>query len=218
MRVLVADDHEPFRRGLLRLLGLLPDVECAGEAASGDEAVALALELQPDVVLMDLRMPGLDGVEATRRIRESSPHIGILVLTMFGDDESVLAAVRAGARGYLLKGSDRGEVERAVRAVGAGEALFSASVAQRLGGYFAAIAPAAAPEPFPQLSEREREVLELLGRGLGNAAIAQRLHLAPKTVRNLVSRVFAKLGVADRAQAVVRAREAGVGVRPGERA
>ena len=210
-RVMVADDHQPFREGLLRLLELIPDAEGVGEAADGEEAVRRARELQPDVILMDLHMPGLNGIEATRMLRETSPHIGILVLTMFEDDESIFAAMRAGARGYLLKGADRGEIGRALSAVSHGEAIFSASVAQRLMQYFS-IAHTSGPEQaFPQLSDREREVLELIGQGLSNSAIAQRLVLSPKTVRNHVSRVFTKLQVADRGQAIIRARDAGLG-------
>jgi DNA-binding NarL/FixJ family response regulator len=211
IRVLIADDHRPFREGLLRLLELIPDAEGVGEAADGDEAVRQAHELQPDVILMDLHMPGLNGIEATRLLRETSPHIGILVLTMFEDDESIFAAMRAGARGYLLKGADRGEIGRALTAVSHGEAIFSASVAQRLMQYFSTAHTSRPEQPFPQLSDREREVLELIGQGLSNTAIAQRLVLAPKTVRNHVSRVFTKLQVADRGQAIIRARDAGLG-------
>jgi DNA-binding NarL/FixJ family response regulator len=210
-RVMVADDHQPFREGLLRLLELIPDAEGVGEAADGEEAVRRARELQPDVILMDLHMPGLNGIEATRMLRETSPHIGILVLTMFEDDESIFAAMRAGARGYLLKGADRGEIGRALSAVSHGEAIFSASVAQRLMQYFSIPHTSGPEQAFPQLSDREREVLELIGQGLSNSAIAQRLVLSPKTVRNHVSRVFTKLQVADRGQAIIRARDAGLG-------
>jgi DNA-binding NarL/FixJ family response regulator len=211
IRVMIADDHQPFREGLLRLLELIPDAEGVGEAADGDEAVRQAHALQPDVILMDLHMPGLNGIEATRQLRETSPHIGILVLTMFEDDESIFAAMRAGARGYLLKGADRGEIGRALSAVSHGEAIFSASVAQRLMQYFSAAHTSRPEQAFPQLSDREREVLELIGQGQSNTAIAQRLVLAPKTVRNHVSRIFTKLQVADRGQAIIRARDAGLG-------
>jgi RNA polymerase sigma factor (sigma-70 family) len=211
VRVVIADDHQPFREGLLRLLELIPDVEGVGEAASGDEALIRAHQLQPDVILMDLHMPGLNGIEASRRLRETSPHIGILVLTMFEDDESIFAAMRAGARGYLLKGADRGEISRAISAVSHGEAIFSASVAQKLVQYFSAVQTSSVEQAFPELTEREREVLELIGQGHSNTAIAQRLVLSPKTVRNHVSRVFAKLQVADRGQAIIRARDAGLG-------
>jgi DNA-binding NarL/FixJ family response regulator len=213
-RLLIADDHTPFREGLRRLTRLLPDVECVGTAATGHEAVQLADSLQPDVVLMDLWMPDLNGIEATRRVRETSPHIGVLVLTMLDDDESVFAAMRAGARGYLLKGADREELTRAITAVRHGEAIFSPGIAQRLMQYFTAPRAVLAGTPFPELTDRERDILELLGRGLGNVAIGHRLSLAPKTVRNNVSRIFVKLQVADRAQAMIVAREAGLGVDP----
>ncbi|SFP52055.1 two component transcriptional regulator, LuxR family [Geodermatophilus dictyosporus] len=211
-RLLIADDHRPFREGLRRLVRLLPDVECVGMAVNGHEAVQLADSLQPDVVLMDLWMPGLNGIEATRRVRETSPHIAVLVLTMLEDDESVLAAVRAGARGYLLKGAGRDELGRAVAAVRHGEAIFSPAIAQRLVQYWAAPRPVPAETPFPELTDRERDILELLGQGLGNNAIGHRLSLAPKTVRNNLSRIFAKLQVTDRAQAMILARDAGLGV------
>lgn len=209
--ILVADDHPLFRDGVRALLATVPDCELVGEAASGDEAVALAAQLQPDVVLMDIRMPGLDGIEATRRIVDTSPHIGVLVLTMFEDDGSVFAAMRAGARGYVLKGANQEEIVRAVRAIAAGEAIFGADIARRLMDYFATPRPDLPARAFPDLTEREREVLELIARGLANADIARRLFLSPKTVRNHVSNIFSKLQVADRAQAIVRAREAGMG-------
>lgn len=211
IRLLIADDHPVFRDGLRALLGTLPDCELIGEAANGDEAVALATSLQPDVVLMDLRMPGLDGIEATRRIVHTSPHIAVLVLTMFEDDESVFSAMRAGARGYLLKGADQSDILRAVRAVASGEAIFGASIARRLMDYFSAPRPGLPAQTFPELTEREREVLELIARGRANQEIANQLFLSPKTVRNHVSNIFSKLQVADRAQAIVRAREAGMG-------
>jgi DNA-binding NarL/FixJ family response regulator len=208
LRVLVADDHPLFRDGLRTMLAAASDIEMAGEAATGPEAVELALALQPDVVVMDLQLPELNGIEATRRITEASPHVGVLVLTMFEDDDSVFAAMRAGARGYLVKGSDHEETLRAVRAVGAGEAIFGPAVAQRLVSYFSA---AGRPQAFPELTAREREVLELIANGESNAAIARRLVLSQKTIRNHVSNIFTKLRVADRAQAIVRAREAGLG-------
>jgi len=211
LRLLIADDHVAFRDGLRALLGTVEGLEVSGEAGSGDEAVTRAAALQPDVVLMDVRMPGLDGIEATRRIVATSPHIAVLVLTMFEDDESVFAALRAGARGYLLKGADRAEIVRAVRAVTSGEAIFGPAVARRLMAFFAAPRTSLAPQAFPELTEREREILELIARGLNNLAITQRLVLSPKTVRNHVSNIFSKLQVADRAEAIVRAREAGMG-------
>ena len=213
IRVLLADDHPLFRQGLRAILAATDDAEVVGEAATGAEAVELALELQPDVVVMDLQMPEVNGIEATRRIVEESPHVGVLVLTMFDDDDSVFAAMRAGAHGYLLKGSAHEETLRAVRAVASGDAIFGPAVAERLMAFFAS-PHSGPPQAFPELSAREREVLELLARGEGNAAIARRLGITQKTVRNHVSNVFTKLRVADRAQAIVRAREAGLGLGP----
>ena len=209
IRVLVADDHPFFRDGVRALLDSVSDTQVVGEAATGDEAVELALAARPDVVLMDLQMPGLDGIGATRRIVRGAPETGVIVLTMFDDDDSVFAAMRAGARGYLLKGADQDELLRAVRAVAAGEALFSPAIARRLMGFFAALPRG--PQIFPELTEREREVLELIAQGVGNQDIAQRLSLSPKTVRNHGSIIFSKLQVADRARAIVLAREAGLG-------
>jgi DNA-binding NarL/FixJ family response regulator len=210
IRVLVADDHPVFRYGMRAILASKPDVELVGEARDGEEAVALALELNPDVILMDLNMPGTGGIEATRRILEKLPSAGILVLTMIDADDSVFAAMRAGARGYLPKGADGAETIRAIRAVAGGEAIFGPSIARRLTGYFAGAEDAAA-RPFPELTEREREILSLIARGRTNAAIAEALYLSPKTVRNYVSNIFTKLQVSDRAEAIVRAREAGLG-------
>ncbi|MCI0397324.1 MAG: response regulator transcription factor, partial [Chloroflexi bacterium] len=212
IRVLIADDHPFYREGVRTMLSVTPDVEIAGEAANGDEVIAQAARLQPDVILMDLKMPGVNGVEATRRILHASPHIGVLVLTMFEADESVFAAMRAGARGYLLKDTDQEELLRAVKAVSQGEAIFSPAIAERLIHYFAALRPAAADLAFPELTEREREILLLIAQGHSNAVIAERLLLSIKTVQNHVSNIFSKLQVADRAQAIVRAREAGLGL------
>ena len=209
IRVLVADDHPFFRSGLRTLLDSVPDLELAGEAGTGEEAVALAAELQPDVVLMDVQMPGEGGIEATRKIAQDSPHVRVLVVTMFEDDATVFQAMRAGARGYLLKGANYTEMLRAIRAVGNGEAIFSPGVAARLVDYFADIRPAASPEVFPELSDRE--ILDLIARGLKNPEISQMLYLSPKTVRNHVSNILHKLQVADRTQAIIRAREAGLG-------
>lgn len=211
IRILIADDHAGFRSGLAALLGTQPGLALVGEAATGGDAVARALELQPDVVLMDLNMPGLDGIAATRRIVDTSPHIAVLVLTMADNEAAVFDALRAGARGYLLKGADRAELSRAVRAVASGEAIFGPDVARRLMAFFATPRPASAPPIFPDLSEREREVLELIARGLSNQQIVDRLVISPKTVRNHVSNIFSKLQVRDRAEAIVRAREAGMG-------
>jgi DNA-binding NarL/FixJ family response regulator len=211
IRVLIADDHPVYRDGLRTMLGSLPDAEVVGEAASGEEAIATALSVQPDVVLMDLQMPGINGIEATRRILDASPHIGVLVLTMFEDDDSVFAAMRAGARGYLLKGADQHEILRAIRSIANGEAIFAPSIAQRLISFFANPNPPVPPQSFPELTEREREILALIAQGHSNTEIADRLNLSQKTVRNHVSNIFSKLQVADRAQAIVRAREAGLG-------
>jgi DNA-binding NarL/FixJ family response regulator len=210
IRVLIADDHPVFRDGLAALLHGEPGAELSGAAASGTEAVELARQAQPDVVLMDLRMPGINGVEATRRIVADSPHVAVVVLTMVDDDDSVFAALRAGARGYLLKGADAAQIRRAVHSAAAGEAVFGAGIAARVLAYFAGQA-GRVPEPFPQLTEREREVLELVAQGRPNAAIAARLSLSQKTIRNNVSSILVKLQVADRAEAIVRAREAGLG-------
>jgi DNA-binding NarL/FixJ family response regulator len=219
IRVLIADDHPFFRDGLRVLLDATADTELVGDATDGEEAVALAAELQPDVVLMDLQMPGLGGIEATRRILHASPHVGVLVVTMYEDDDSVFAAMRAGARGYLLKGADKEEMCLAIRAVARGEAVFGAAIARRLMQYFAAPrqAPNVPADAFPDLTDREREILALLAAGRTNQQIAERLCLTLKTVRNYVSNIFAKLQVTDRAQAIIRAREAGLGREQGER-
>lgn len=211
IRILIADDHAGFRSGLAALLATQPGVELIGEAATGDEAVARALALQPDVVLMDLGMPGLDGIAATLRIVGTSPHIAVLVLTMADDDDAVFDALRAGARGYLLKGADRAEIDRAVRAVASGEAIFGPDVARRVMAFFAAPRPASSAIAFADLSEREREVLDLIARGMSNQQISDRLVISVKTVRNHVSNIFSKLQVRYRAEAIVRARKAGLG-------
>ena len=207
MRVLIADDHLFYREGLRVMLGAVPEIQLVGEAATGDEAIERALALQPDVVLMDLKMPGATGIEATRRIVRENPRIGVLVLTMF-DDDSVFAAMRAGARGYLLKDARLEDVVRAIDAVGRGEAIFSPSIAERLLAYFARNRPVTTA--FPELTEREHEILALIAHGRTNEQIAAQLVVSIKTVRNHVSTIFSKLQVADRAQAVVRAREAGL--------
>src|SRR5437762_997036 len=165
IRLLIADDHAFYREGVRTMLSAVPESEVIGEAATGDEVITLALTLQPDVILMDLKMPGLNGIEATRRLLHSSPRIGVLVVTMFEDDESVFAAMRAGARGYLLKDADQDELVRAVKAVSRGEAIFSPSIAQRLIHYFAALPQLASAMAFPELTEREREILHLIAQG-----------------------------------------------------
>lgn len=210
IRVLIADDHPFFRDGVRVLLEATPMTEVAGEATTGDEVIILAEELQPDVILMDVKMPGPSGIEATRQILATSPHIAVLIVTMFEDDDFVFAAMRAGARGYLLKGADADEMLRAIRAVARGEAIFGPAIARRLLRFFATPEHIAPPRPFPQLTDREREVLALVAQGSSNGDIADRLYLSPKTVRNHVSNILSKLQVADRAQAMLRAREAGL--------
>jgi DNA-binding NarL/FixJ family response regulator len=212
IHVLIADDHRLYREGVRKMLSVAPDIEIVGDAVSGEEAIAQALALQPDVILMDLKMPGVNGIEATRRILYASPRIGVLVLTMFETDETVFAAMRAGARGYLLKDVDQEDVIRAVKAVSRGEAIFSPAIAERLIHYFAALRPVAADLAFPELTDREREILDLIAQGHNNSEIAERLLLRTKTVQNHVSNIFSKLQVADRAQAIVRARDAGLGL------
>jgi DNA-binding NarL/FixJ family response regulator len=211
LRVLIADDHPLFRKGMRALVESLPEMEVAGEATTGDEAIALAATLEPDIIVMDLQMPGGSGLVATRAILNASPHIRILIVTLFDDIESVFTALRAGARGYVLKDAGEGAMARAIQAVGRGEAIFSPAIASRLMDYFAAPHPAVPKELFPSLTEREREVLALIAQGHTNADIARQLSLSLKTVHNYVSNIFSKLQVADRAQAIVRAREAGLG-------
>jgi DNA-binding NarL/FixJ family response regulator len=211
IRVLIADDHPLFRDGMHGLLDSVVETEVVGEATTGAEAIAQAKTLQPDVILMDIKMPGINGIEATREIVAASPHISILMVTMLEDDESVFAAMRAGARGYVLKGASQAEILRAIRAVANGEAIFSPGIAQRLLGFFSA-ARSSIPAPvFPELSARERELLTLMAQGRTNQEIAAQLGLTLKTVQNYVSNIFSKLQVVDRAQAVIRAREAGLG-------
>lgn len=211
LRILVVDDHDDFRAGLEALLATTESTELVGTATNGLDAVRIALDLQPDVVLMDLQMPKLNGIEATQRIVASSPHIGVLVLTMMEDDESVFDAVRAGARGYLLKGSRRAEIIRSIEAVGAGEVIFGPMIAARVTTYFRGVRSAPAAEVFPELTDREREILSLIAAGRENAEIARQLMVSTKTVRNHSSNIFMKLQVAHRAQAIVLAREAGLG-------
>src|SRR5712691_6971945 len=213
IRILIADDHPLFRDGLRVLLESVPDMQVIGEATTGNEVMAQATALQPDVILMDIKMPGLNGIEATRRVLQTSPHIRILILTMFEDDESVFAAIRAGARGYLLKGAVQEEILRAIRAVNHGEAIFGPVVAERLMHYFGSTRPIAKSGPaqfFPELTEREYEILTQIAQRKSNADIAARLVLSPKTVRNHVSNILSKLQVADRTEAMHAAWTAGL--------
>lgn len=219
IRILLADDHTLFRDGLRALLNSLPDTKVVGEADTAALAVEKAEALQPDVVLMDILMPSgkvekaehvspANGIEATRQIVRASPHIGVIMVTMFEDDDSVFAAMRSGARGYVLKGASQEEMLRVIRAVAKGEALFGSSIAARLMNYFSA---PQLPHVFPELTEREREILTLLAQGKDNRDIARHLVISTKTVRNHVSNIYNKLQVADRAQAIIRARDAGLG-------
>ena len=211
LRILVAEDHPLFRKGMISLLSSVPEFEVVGEAATGEEAVVRAADLQPDVILMDLQMPEVNGIEATRRILQESPSVRILIVTLFEDDDSVFMALRAGARGYVLKDADEEEMVHAIQAVSRGEAIFSPAIATRVLAYFAAPGPVAPPQVFPTLTDREREILNLIAQGHPNPAIARQLSLSTKTAGNYVSNIFTKLQVADRAQAIIRAREAGLG-------
>ncbi|WP_276356473.1 response regulator [Cohnella caldifontis] len=207
LKIVIVDDHPMFRHGVRTLLSTTPDLQVVGEAGNGEEAVALAESLQPDVMLMDIRMPGMSGMEVTRRIAAKSPAIRILVLTMFEDDASVFTAMRSGAKGYVLKEADKDELLRAIRAVGNGEAIFSPGIAARMIEYFAISRPAASAELFPELSAREREVLYLMTEGLSNAAIASKLDISGKTVANYIANILNKLQVQDREEAMRLARE-----------
>ena len=211
IRVLVADDHAIFREGLRAVLSPEPDMDVVGEAATGKEAVESAAELGPDVILMDIQMPGINGIEATRRILDANSHIGVVVLTMFEDDDSVFSAMRAGARGYVLKGAPPSEILMVARAVAGGEAHFGPEIARRLVDFFSTPKHSPPEEAFPELTARERDILGLIAQGRTNAQIAAQLFVSPHTVRNHITHIFAKLQVADRAQAIIRAREAGLG-------
>ena len=213
LRVLLADDHPVYRDGLARLLGDLGEFDIVGAAGNGREAIELASSLTPDVIVMDLRMPVVDGVEATRQIVAAHPEIGVVVLTMFDDDELVFAAIRAGARGYLMKDADDVDIARVLHGIARGEAIFGPGTAHRL---LDALNQGSSPgrpvePPFPQLTGREREVLEHLARGRRNGEIASDLFLSERTVRNYVSNIFTKLQVTDRAQAITAARDVGLG-------
>ncbi len=216
IRILIADDHPVFRFGLRALLEAQADMAVVGEAESGETAVNQTQSLQPDVVLMDINMPGINGIEATKQIVDSWPQTAVLIITMF-DDDTVFTAMQAGARGYLLKGAQGDETLRAIRAVANGEVIFSPGIAEQMmaffmkGGRETTPTGSAKAKPFPELTPREREILELLAQGLTNTAIAEKLVLSPKTIRNQVSNIFSKLQVASRSEAIVKAREAGLG-------
>jgi DNA-binding NarL/FixJ family response regulator len=218
IRLLIADDHALFREGLQAILKSVPDIEIVGEAGTGREALTLASDLAPGVILMDIQMPDINGVEATRHILQNQPGVGIIIVTMLEDDDSLFSAMRAGARGYVLKGADKAEMLKSIRAVAGGEALFGPAIAARLLNFFQDTKPQITKGPiedaFPDLTEREREVLACIARGNTNAEIADLLTINLKTVRNHVSNIFSKLHVADRAQAVIKAREAGLGNEP----
>jgi DNA-binding NarL/FixJ family response regulator len=212
IRVMIADDHKLFREGIKALLAITDDIEIVGEAEDGDAALKKSRELEPDVILMDINMPGMNGIRVTEQILEKHPQTRIIMLTMLEDDASIFHAMRAGARGYLLKGADPDEMLSVIRAVAEGQALFGPAIATRLMNYFKelGVKSAAPGTPFPELTERELEILRLISQGLNNQKIAQKLVLSHKTVRNHITNIFSKLQVADRAQAIVRAREAGL--------
>lgn len=215
IRLLIVDDHTIFREGLSAIFNKVTDIEVVGEAADGREAIAQVKALAPDVILMDVNMPDLNGIEATQQVIAIKPDTGIIMLTMLEDNDSLFAAMCAGARGYILKGADKAEVVKTIRAVAEGEALFGAAIAKRLTAFFQHSRGNAQQSgevlPFPDLTGREREVLDLIAAGQNNQAIADQLHISGKTVSNYISNIFSKLQVADRAQAIVKAREAGLG-------
>jgi DNA-binding NarL/FixJ family response regulator len=212
LKVLIVDDHPLFRKGMSALLDSMPGIQVIGEAQNGQQAVEMAANLKPDMVLMDLQMPNGSGLSATRELTRTSPDVRILVVTLFEDDESIFAALKAGARGYILKDAEEEEMMRAIRSVGEGEAIFSPAIASRLMDYFSEAHRQQVPSAvFPELTERERQVLTLIARGDSNTAIASELTVSIKTVRNHVSNIYSKLQVTDRAQAVIRARDAGLG-------
>jgi DNA-binding NarL/FixJ family response regulator len=211
IRILLVDDHRFFRDGVRALLESVPEFTVVGEASNGEEAITLTAQYKPDIILMDLQMPGLNGVEATRRLLHAHPQTGVLMVTMFDDTDSVVAAMRAGARGYILKDADEDDLIRSIHAVAKGEALFGPAVAKRLLSYISDVSPSAHPSAFPELTAREREVLALLAQGMSNQEVAERMGLSLKTARNHVSNVLSKLQVADRQEAIARARAAGLG-------
>ena len=212
VRVLIADDHPIFRDGLATLLAPHPGIEVVARAADGAEAVALAAEPRPDVIVLDIQMPHVNGIEATRQVLAAQPSVGVLVFTMGEDDGTLLSAMRAGARGYLVKGAAQDEVVRAITSVAAGGVVFGASLAARIGDLLSP-SPSRQATEFPMLTEREREVLDLIAAGRSNGQIATELYLAPKTVRNNVSAILSKLQATDRAEIIIRARDAGMGQR-----
>jgi len=211
IRILIVDDHTLFRDGLRAILKAVPDIEIVGEAATGLEAIEKALALKPDVILMDIQMPDMSGVEATNAILKNHRDIGIIILTMLEDDDSLFSALRAGARGYVLKGADKLEMVRSIRSVANGEALFGPAIATRLTKFFNDPNGRAKQSAFPELTEREFEVLELIARARNNQEIAETLNISMKTVSNHISNIFSKLQVADRTQAIFKARDAGLG-------
>jgi DNA-binding NarL/FixJ family response regulator len=211
IRIVIAEDHPLFRKGMRTLLSSVSDFDVVGEASNGSDAVALAGSLLPDVVLMDIQMPGMSGIAATREIVAIAPSIRVLMVTLFEDDDSVFSALRAGAWGYVLKETDEDEMIRSIRAVAHGEAIFGPAIATRVLAFFAQ-PRLQAPQVFPMLTERERDILHFMAQGKSNQTIAQALTLSPKTIANNVSNIFSKLQVADRAEAIVRAREAGIGI------
>jgi DNA-binding NarL/FixJ family response regulator len=215
IHILIADDHALFREGLRALFAALPDIEVIGEAQDGEAAIMQVNALQPDVVLMDINMPGLNGVEATRRILSTHPNLGVIMVTMLEDDASVFAAMRAGARGYVLKGAHHDEILQAIRAIATGQAVFGPAIATRMMNFFQGLnqpvsKSGIAVQAFPELTEREREVLVLIAQGISNKEIAEKLVISMKTVSNHITNIFGKLRVADRAQAIIRARDAGL--------
>ena len=214
IKLMIADDHRLFREGLKALLTVTDDIEIIAEAEDGNGALKKCMELRPEIILMDINMPEINGIHATQQILEKFPQIGVIMLTMLEDDASVFNAMRAGARGYLLKGADPQEVLSVIRAVAEGQALFGPAIAIRLMNFFKELSlkPVSTQNKaaFPELTERELEVLRLISQGLNNMEITQKLVLSPKTVRNHITSIFSKLQVADRAQAIVKAREEGV--------